>query len=322
MRAVVLPGIRKTLVVEDDYPDPVLREGEGEVIEITACGVCHSDLHVVDGEFPSPLPLVLGHEVTGVHSELGPVLLYAPWGCGVCPQCADGDEMICANSNEAGLFTNGGYCERMYVPDRKYLAPLDGLDPITAAPLACGGLTAYRAVDHGIKALAPMQRQGRVLLIGVGGLGQYAIRYLRLLTNAKIIALDIAEDKRSRALELGADEAIGPDEDIAPCDLIIDFIGSDITLATAAGAVARKGMIIVVGLGGGQTNFGLGKVPPEARFMTSFWGTRQQMDELLALARREPSLMPSVETLPLSDAQHAHNRLREGRVAGRIVLVP
>ena len=83
MRAVVLPGIRKTLVVEDDYPDPVLREGEGEVIEITACGVCHSDLHVVDGEFPSPLPLVLGHEVTGVHSELGPVLLYAPWAASV-----------------------------------------------------------------------------------------------------------------------------------------------------------------------------------------------------------------------------------------------
>ncbi|SVC39468.1 uncharacterized protein METZ01_LOCUS292322, partial [marine metagenome] len=274
MRAVVLPGIRQALVVEDDFPEPTLPEGKGEVIEITACGVCHSDLHVVDGDFPSPLPLVLGHEVTGVHPELGPVLLYAPWGCGACPQCADGDEMICANSSEAGLFTNGGYCDRMWVPDRKYLAPLDGLDPITAAPLACGGLTAYRAVDHGRTTLAPMRRQGRVLLIGVGGLGQYAIRYLQLLTDAKVIALDLAEDKRSRALALGADEAIGPDEDIAPCDLIIDFIGSDVTLATAAGAVARKGLVIVVGLGGGQTNFGLGKVPPEARFMTSFWGTR------------------------------------------------
>ena len=80
MRAVVLEKVNAPLVVVDDYPEP--ETSLGEVISVTACGVCHSDLHVVAGDFPSPLPLVLGHEVTGVHPEMGPVMVYAPWGCG------------------------------------------------------------------------------------------------------------------------------------------------------------------------------------------------------------------------------------------------
>ena len=91
MRAVTLDAANTPLHLHDDFPEPT---GDGELITVTACGVCHSDLHVVDGDYPSPLPLVLGHEVTGVHAELGPVMLYAPWGCGRCGECADGMEMI------------------------------------------------------------------------------------------------------------------------------------------------------------------------------------------------------------------------------------
>ncbi len=317
MRAVVLDAFGADLRLARDHPDP---DGSGEVIDVTACGVCHSDLHVVDGEIPSPLPLILGHEVTGVHSRLGPVMVYAPWGCRTCELCAEGVEMICVDAREAGIFADGGYAERMRVPDIAYLAPIGDLDPVASAPLACGGLTAYRAVTQGLDVLRRDGRRRRALVIGAGGLGQYAIRYLRLLTDADVGALDLSAAKRATAVERGAYNAYGPGDELPSFDFVIDFIGSEPTLTTAAGAVARRGLVVVVGLYGGRIEFGFGAVPHEARFMSSVWGSRAQLDELLELAGREPSILNPVETLPLTDAQTAHDRLRAGEVKGRIVL--
>jgi propanol-preferring alcohol dehydrogenase len=320
MLAVVLPGPRQPLVVDRSHRDPEV--GSGELIEVTACGVCHSDLHVVDGDYPSPLPLVLGHETTGVHHELGPVMVYAPWGCGHCQQCADGLEMICPDATEAGLVVDGGYAERMHVADRRYLARLDGLDPVASAPLACGGLTAFRAVGHALDVLHPRGAAGRALVIGAGGLGQYAIRYLRSLSDADVTAVDLSPGKRDAALAAGAHAAVEEAADPAAFDAVIDFVGAQPTLTAAVGAVRRRGIVIAVGLGGGRVPFGFAAVPHEVRLMTSVWGSRSQLDELLALARREPSIVQPVEVLPLSQAQLAHDRLRAGQVAGRVVLVP
>lgn len=325
MRAVVCDRVAADLRLVLDHPEPAVA-GDETTIEVTACGVCHSDLHVVDGDFPSPLPMVLGHEVTGIHESLGPVMLYAPWGCRSCAQCADGLEQICSGATEAGLFADGGYAERMRVPDQSYLSPLDGLDPFASAPLACGGLTAYRAVDHGLSTLrdrkAERGESPRALVVGAGGIGQYAIRYLRLLTDAEVAAVDLSPAKQATAIELGAHEAFGPDDDLGTADLVLDFLGADSTLELAANAVRRRGLVAVVGLFGGRIQFGLGAVPHEARFLSSFWGSRSQMDELLALARREPTILHKVEVVGLSDAQEAHDRLRAGDVRGRIVLDP
>ena len=93
MRAVLVIEANTPLLLVTDHPEPVA-QGDAEIIDVTACGVCHSDLHVVEGVFPSPLPMVLGHEVTGVHAELGPVMVYAPWGCRSCVQCDRGLENI------------------------------------------------------------------------------------------------------------------------------------------------------------------------------------------------------------------------------------
>ena len=314
----MLDAFGEALRVVDDHRDP---QGPGEVIDVTACGVCHSDLHVVDGDIPSPLPLILGHEVTGVHERLGEVMVYAPWGCRSCELCTEGTEMICPDATEAGIFADGGYAERMHVPGAEYLAALDGVDPVAGAPLACGGLTAYRAVTHGLDVLrAPGGRRRRALVIGAGGLGQFAIRYLRLLSDAEVGALDLSAAKRATALARGAHTAYGPGDELGAFDFVVDFIGSEATLAAAAGCVARRGLVTVVGLYGGRIPFGFGAVPHEARFMTSVWGSRAQLDELLELARREPSVLNPVQTLPLADAQTAHDRLRAGDVDGRIVL--
>lgn len=323
MQAVLVTDIDAPLTVVDDYSEPQAA-GDVEVIDVTACGVCHSDLHVVEGVFPSPLPMVLGHEVTGVHAEMGPVMVYAPWGCRSCTQCDHGLEMICADATEAGLFVDGGYAERMAVKHRRYLAPLDGLDAVKAAPLACGGLTAWRAVQHGLSTLRTCGDNACATVIGAGGLGQYALQYLRLLTDAHITAVDLAPDKCQIAREIGAHDAIHPDEigDAPPADVVIDFIGNEATLNNAASHVARRGLVAVVGLGLGRIPFGFAAVPHEAQFMSSVWGSRSELDDLLAFARKEPVIMRDVDVLPLDQAQHAHERLRSGQTRGRIVLTP
>ncbi len=315
---MLLDAPKTNLRFVGDHPAP--QPGSGLVLDVTACGVCHSDIHVADGDFGKEPPIILGHEVTGVHPDLGPVMLYAPWGCKNCLECSQGLEMICSNSTEAGLFTDGGYADQLRVPGIEYLAPLDGLDPYDAAPLACGGLTAYRAVLQGIARLRERGADAKALVIGAGGLGQYAIRYLRALTDTHVTALDLAESKQQTALEIGAHAAIGSLDEGEKFDLIIDFIGAEPTLRTAADHINKLGTVSVVGLAGGTIPFGFGAVPLEARFVNSVWGSRSQLDELLDLARREPSLVQAVEILPLDQAQVAHDRLRSGDVRGRLVL--
>jgi alcohol dehydrogenase, propanol-preferring len=322
MRAVVLPGKNLPLQLEE-RADPIDHTGGiNEVIQVLGCGVCHSDLHVVDGDYPSPMPLILGHEITGIHPELGPVIVYAPWGCrsNDCVMCASGQEMLCPNGKEIGLFQDGGYAERFAVKDRRYLHSLGSLDPVKSAPLACGGLTAFRAVKHALEQLRGKPKS-RVLILGAGGLGQFAIQYVRLLTDAEVIVGDTSTIKRNTAISLGATSANDPINLDQPCDVVLDFVGADSTLATAARVVNRQGLVVVVGLFGGRVPFGLGAVPHEARFMSSIWGTNAELGELLELAQRE-TLEYNVEPLPLSQANEAHDRLRRGDVNGRFVLVP
>lgn len=318
----MLPAPHTTLEVRRDHPDP---RGPVE-IRVTACGVCRTDLHLVDGDYPGSTPLVPGHEITGTHPQLGPVMVYAPWGCGRCAECHDGLEMICTGVTEAGLDVDGGYADYLALPDTRYLAPLDGLDPVASAPLACGGLTAYRAVQHTVDFLRS-RPDPRAMVIGAGGSGQFAIRFLRLLTDAHVTAVDVDPRKLSAAREAGAHDAIEPGPPDRPrpetarqFDAALDFVGADSTLALAAEAATKRAMVVAVGLGGGRLPFGFGAVPHETRFLTSVWGSRAQLDELLELARREPSIIQPVETLPLEQAQLAHDRLRSGEVKGRIVL--
>jgi len=317
VRAVVLRSFHAPLELEE-RPVPATRDDE-VLVKVLASGVCHSDLHVADGYFSSsPLPLVLGHEIAGELESGERVLVYTPWGCGECRFCLATEEMICPNGREAGMFQDGGYAEYVRVPARRYIYPIGDLDPVQAAPLGCGGLTPYRAVKHARPWLGP---GSRALVLGAGGLGQFGIQYLRLMTDAAVDAGDPSAQKRARALELGAEAAADPAELEGPYDAVLDFVGSDDSLANAARLVDRKGVAIVMGLFGGTIPFGLGAVPHETHFLSSIWGSRDELAELIALAQRE-RLEYTVETMPLEQAQEAHERLRRGEASGRIVLVP
>jgi propanol-preferring alcohol dehydrogenase len=317
MRAVVLRAFNEPLELEE-REIPVPRGDDDTVLRVLACGVCHSDLHVAENFFGSELPLVLGHEIVAEDEKLGNVLVYAPWGCGKCRFCRATEEMICPDAREAGIFQDGGYAEYVRVPARHYLYPIGELDPVQAAPLGCGGLTPFRAVKH---ARAWLDRGSRALVLGAGGLGQFGIQFLRLLTDTEVHVGDPSPQKRERALELGAEHAAAPEELDGPYTAVLDFVGSDESLSHAARLVDRQGIAIVIGLFGGRVPFGLGAVPNEAHFLSSIWGSRNELAELIELAQLE-RLDYTIDTMPLDRAQEAHDLIRSGRARGRIVLTP
>ncbi|CAB4662898.1 unannotated protein [freshwater metagenome] len=320
MRAAILTAPGTPLAIRE-IPTPTPGTGE-VVVDVLACGVCHSDLHAAAGDYPTALPITLGHEVAAMHPELGPVLVYACWGCRKpdCWACSSNQEMICPNATEAGLFRDGGYAEKMLVPDESYLIPIGDLDPARTAPLACGGLTAYRAVDHTLATLAAVPHP-RALVIGAGGLGQFGLQFAKIRSDAEVVVVDASPEKRALALTLGADAAVAPGEVEGTFNAVIDFVGAEQTLQTARDHVARQGIAVVVGLYGGAVPFGFGLVPHEARFMSSIWGTRDQLADLIALAQQH-DLHSEIEVVALEDAQVAHDRLHRGEVSGRFVIVP
>ena len=207
---------RADLVLEDvPAPEPV---GDQVVVKVAGAGVCHSDLYVLDGAFPvelEHLPVTMGHEIAGWIEGAGPnakdvrlgeaVAVMVGWGCGTCRWCVRGHEQICPEGDEAGSTKDGGFAEFVLVPHRRHLVSLGSLDPVSAAPLGDAALSSYAAV----KRVAPYLRGGSALVvIGVGGLGQFGVQFARLLTGATVVAVDSRLDRLGIAETLGAHYAV------------------------------------------------------------------------------------------------------------------
>ncbi|PJE95439.1 alcohol dehydrogenase [Streptomyces carminius] len=328
---------------------PVPEPGPGEVlIKVAGAGVCHSDLHVMEwpaGTLPYGLPFTLGHETAGWIHTLGPgartagldegdaVLVYGPWGCGVCPSCARGAENYCRRAAEigaagGGLGADGGMAEYMIVPSPRLLTPLGDLDPRRAAPLTDAALTPYHAVKRSLHRLVP---GSTAVVIGVGGLGHMAVQLLKALCAAEVVAVDLSAEKLDLAAGAGADHCVPAGEGAAEqireltgglgATLVLDCVGADPTLATAAAAAAPESDITVVGLAGGTLPVRYGTLPWEASVSIPYWGTRPELAEVVALARTG-RIRPHVEVFPLQEANEVYQRLRDGLIAGRAVLVP
>jgi alcohol dehydrogenase, propanol-preferring len=319
VNAAVLRRVGAPLRLED-RPAPQPR-GEEVLVRVRGAGVCHSDLHMIDGLIPGlPLPRVLGHEIAGEADGLGAVLVYASWGDGTCSWCRRGEEQLCARAAEPGWARDGGYAEAVVVPSRRYLLPLGDLDPVRAAPLADAGVTAYRAVRRVRPWLAD---GGTAVVLGAGGLGQFAIQFLRRAGDAQVVAVDPDQAKRDQAHRLGADHAAAAADDLEPAAAaaVLDLVGSDATMAEAARLVRPTGVVMVVGEAGGRLPFGFGAVPHEAHLTTSVWGSHRDLAAVVELARAG-ALRWEVEVLPLHRVNEALERLRRGQVRGRLVLTP
>lgn len=327
MLAVRLAAPRAPLSLEE-VPLPEPRGAEVRV-RVAGCGVCRTDLHILRGEQTRVrFPLTLGHEVAGWVDAYGPDLADAPplpigepvvvfggWGCGECDECRAGEEQRCADGSSPGFQRDGGYAEALLVPSARHLVPLRNLDPVRAAPLADAGVTPYRA----IRRAAPWLRPGaRVLLIGFGALGQFALQYLRRHERVVVAVRDTDPAKLHLARSLGAASA---DPGAGGFDVVFDLVGTDATLRDAAGAVRPGGLVMLVGEGGGELPVSFESPAVEASMTTAAWGSLDDLRAVVALAE-DGELAWEVETIPLRDAALALQRLARGEVRGRIVLVP
>ena len=337
MQAAVARQLRAPLVFETL---PIPAPGPGDIlIKVTACGVCHSDLHAVDGDWTPPpvLPLIPGHEVTGVVAALGTGVttlavgarVGVPWlysACGHCEFCLAGMETICKQAEATGYSKPGGYAEYMVAPATFCGRLGDGVDMYAMAPILCAGVTTYR----GLKRTGAKPGQW-VAVVGVGGLGHIAVQYARAM-GFRVAAVDIDDGKLALAKSLGAEVLInGKNDD--PATAVQEQVGgvhgavvtavAQAAFEQAIGMLRPAGTVSFIGLPGGdkdsiRTSISA-LVNGELSIRGSNVGTRKDLTEAIDFAAR--GLVASkIERQPLTAINDVFARMRKGEIVGRVVL--
>jgi alcohol dehydrogenase, propanol-preferring len=332
MKAALLHKPGEPLSIEE-IPDPV--PGPGEIlIRVKACGVCHTDLHLATGEWPlKKLPLVLGHEAVGVVESVGDGVTSfkpgdragVPWiyrTCGECEFCTTDREALCPQILVTGFMVDGGYAELLKAPASHVARVPEGLGFAEAAPVYCAALTPYRALKRSQARLGDT-----VAIWGVGGLGLYAVQIARAM-GARVVAVDIAQEKLELARRLGADEVVDA-SNTKPSDAIRALGGAHVvvnlapnaeTIAQSFSALRRGGTLMLAGLPPGNFTLPIrGSVAKGIRVLTSAVGSRQDLREVLALAAAG-KIRPVVETCRLEDLNSVFDRMRQGKISGRAVV--
>lgn len=336
MKAAILHEFKQPLAIERT-PDPKPADGE-VLLRVEACGVCHSDLHIADGDWPqfAPIvkkPLILGHEVvgrvvdkgksvTGIETgdRVGVPWIY--WTCGKCEPCSEGNENLCTRQMITGVSVDGGFAELLRAPASHVLRIPEKLSSSEAAPLFCAGVTVYRALKQ-----ADMQPRERLAVFGIGGLGHMAVQIGREL-GADVTAIDVCEQKLELAKSLGATSAINATTTDTGKQLRKQG-GVHVALVTSAARAAYDaafqslrpgGTLLVVGLPAENICF-----PPimmasrEVCIRASAVGTREDVNQVLALAE-SGRIRCLVSSRELDQANEALQALRAGEVSGRLVF--
>lgn len=335
MKAAVLHELKKPLAIEDvERPKP----GENEVlIQIEACGVCHSDLSIIDGEWKQfggimKIPLVPGHEVAGRVAEVGSGVRdlkvgdrvgvpWVYWTCGECEFCLEGYENLCSKQKITGLTVDGGYAEYIKAPATHATKIPDAVSSAQAAPLFCAGVTVYRAIKQ-----SQLQRGQRLAVFGVGGLGHLAIQIGKHL-GAEVTAIDVADDKLALATSLGATRTLNAASTNVVKELrragsvhvAMVTSGSKAAYDTAFPCVRPTGRLMIVGLPAEISFAPIMMSAKEIRVQATATGTRQDLTEVLEMAAAG-KFHCQVATRPLAEANAILDEMRQGKISGRVVL--
>jgi alcohol dehydrogenase, propanol-preferring len=352
MRAARIVKPKESLQVQQlETPKP---RGSQVLVKVHSSGVCHSDIHLWEGGYEGPhglflkttdrgveYPLTPGHEIAGTVDSLGDqaegfnenekVLVY-PWiGEGLCPACRIGEENLCDKPRSLGVYVNGGYAEYVLIPSYKYLVKIgDDIDIDAAATLSCSALTAYGAVKN-----ANLNPDDNVVVVGAGGLGLMAMQLAKTVTGARIIAMDIGDDKLKAAKEDGgADDVVNSKKEDPVkaimeltgklgADAVIDFVNASKTVESDMQFLRRRARLVLVGLFGGELKLSLVSMPTRAyRLIGSYTGTLSEMVELVSLAKRG-IIKPIVsDRFKLDQATEALSKLKDGKIIGRGVINP
>jgi propanol-preferring alcohol dehydrogenase len=335
MQAATVEAFGKPLIVREwDVP----MAGPGQiVIKTEACGVCHTDLHAANGDWPlkPKPPFIPGHEGIGRVVAVGAGVTIVkegdrvgvPWlysACGHCEYCLSAWETVCGEAQFGGYTKNGGFAEYI-LADPNYVAHIpDGLTPQEAAPLICAGITTYKGIKE-----AKVRPGEWMAISGVGGLGHLAVQYAKVM-GLKVCAIDIDKGKLDHAKRLGADLVINAKEEGAVEKLKKETGGgAHGVLITApslpafkqgVGMTRKRGTCVLVGLPPGEFPTPLFDVVASCiTIRGSFVGTRQDMAEALAFAA-EGKVKADIELQPLSAINKVFERLEHGDVAARVVI--
>src|SRR5208282_5973726 len=336
MKAAVLHEFKTPLTLEEvSRPEA----GADEVlIEVEVCGVCHSDLHVADGDWTQlagivKKPLILGHEIVGRVVERGAAVTsiqvgdrvgvpWVQWTCGQCEFCREGNENLCARQRITGVMVDGGYAEYAKAPASHVVKIPDTLSAEQAAPLLCAGVTVHRALKQ-----AKIRAGQRLAVFGVGGLGHIAIQIGRD-AGAEVTAIDVSEEKLALAKSLGAARTLNATTSKVVKE-VRAFGGVHVALLTSAAKSAYDmasyclrptGTLLAVGLPAAEISF-----PPilmaagEIQIKASAVGTREDLREVLAMGAAG-TVHCQVSTRPLADAGEVLGQLSRGEISGRAVL--
>lgn len=325
---------------------PVPVPGPGEVlVKVAGCGLCHSDLTMaaVPGEIGRALgwrmPFTLGHETAGHVAAAGPdvtgfgegdaVALVSPSSCGSCWYCLRGLDSSCPHGlTGRGFGRDGGLAEYVRVDSVRGLAKLPSLDPRTAGPLTDAGATSYHAVRRALPRIHP---GGVVAVLGAGGLGAFAVQYLRLLTAATVVAVDPNEARLALAGELGAQHTLSGVTDSTAgelraltdghgVDAVLDFAGTDATLAAGLASVRAGGTYGLVGAAAGKLDAPwYGALPRDGEVFTFQGSSVADLQDVLFLAE-SGALRNETTIYPFDRVAEAYAALDEGTVRGRAVV--
>jgi alcohol dehydrogenase/propanol-preferring alcohol dehydrogenase len=336
---------------EVDAPTPK-PTGTQVLLKVKAAGVCHSDIHIWQGGYELghgrkplslkdrgvTLPLTMGHETVGEVVAFGPdakgvavgdVRLVYPWiGCGTCDLCLADEENMCLKPASLGVYCDGGYSDYIVVPNPRHLVDLKGLDPVTAAPYACSGVTTYSAIKK-----LESHLKHPIVIFGAGGLGLMALSILKAMGGKGAIVVDIDKEKREAAMKAGALAAVdgaAPDalQQITtaangPIYGAIDLVGNAQTAQLGFDCLTKGGKLVMVGLFGGGAPWALPLIPMRAiTIQGSYVGNVKETQELIDLVREKNIAPIPVTKLPLAKAGQALSDLHKGRLVGRAVLVP
>lgn len=312
-----------------------LASGEA-LVNVECCGVCHTDLHVVQGDF-GPVPgRIPGHEGIGIVSAIADDVtslkvgdrVSIAWfyeGCDVCEYCVSGRETFCRNVKNAGYSVDGAMAEQCIVKADYAVKVPEGLDPLVASSITCAGVTTYKAAQvSGV-------RPGQWLAIwGAGGLGNMAIQFARNVFNARVIAIDIQDDKLALAKESGAEITLNPGKEDVPArihELTGGGAHSAIVVAVARSAfnqavnsVRAGGRVVCVAVPAGELSLNIVKTVLDGiQIVGSLVGTRQDLAEAFghALAGR---VRPIVQPRKLEELNAIFKEMDDGTIQGRMVI--
>ena len=334
MRAAIATAVNKPLSIADqELPSP----GQGEaLVKITACGVCFSDLGLLQGHYPfARFPVIPGHEITGTVAALGPGVTWPEVGtpvgaqflydsCGHCDYCVRGEQILCTRKRITGIVADGGYAEYA-VLKAGFVTPLPaGLDPVAGAPLMCAGITAFNGLRQ-----AGAKPGSRVGVIGLGGVGGMAVRYAAAM-GARVAVLGRSRRGEEQAKELGAELYIAT-EDTDPAvalkawdggaNVVLNAAPSTAAASATLGGLAPDGTLVLCGYGSEPLTLPTQPmVLNRLHVMANPSGSPHDLRDTLAFSVRH-GIVPEVTPISLDEAPGALEAMAKGSSQGRSVIV-